>query len=41
VLVDNTCVLNTPAVLVSNISVLNTGVASTVTDVIFNVEKVV
>lgn len=41
VLVDNNCVLNTPAVSVSNISVLNTGVASTVTNVIFNVEKVV
>lgn len=41
VLVDNNCVLNTPVVSVSNISVLNTGVASTVTNVIFNVEKVV
>ena len=41
VLVDDECVLGTPTTLIENISILNTGVASTVTNVVFNVEKVV
>jgi hypothetical protein len=41
VLVDSGCVLNSPTILTENISITNTGVASTVTNVIVNVEKVV
>ena len=41
VLVDSTCILNKPTVVAENISITNTGVASTVTNVIVNVEKVV
>lgn len=41
VLVDSSCVLNQPTVIAENISITNTGVASTVTNVVVNVEKVV
>lgn len=41
VLVDSTCILNRPTVVAENISITNTGVASTVTNVVVNVEKVV
>lgn len=41
ILVDSTCVLGTPSTLIKNISILNTGVASTISNVVFNVEKVV
>lgn len=41
VLVDGTTVLNQPTVITENISILNTGVASTVTNVVVNVDKVV
>lgn len=41
VLVDSGCVLGTPITLIKNIAIANTGVASTVTNVVFNVEKVV
>lgn len=41
ILVDSTCVLNQPTVVAENISITNTGVASTVTNVIVNVDKVV
>lgn len=41
VLVDNTYILDTISTAVKNISIVNTGDESTVTNVIFNVEKVV
>ena len=41
VLVDSTCVLGVPSTLIKNIALQNTGVASTVSNVVFNVEKVV
>lgn len=41
VLVDSTCVLGNPSTLIKNIAILNTGVASTISNVVFNVEKVV
>lgn len=39
VLVNKGCVAGIPSALIENISILNTGVASTVTNVIVNVEK--
>lgn len=39
VLVNKGCVAGLPTTLIENISILNTGVASTVTNVIVNVEK--
>lgn len=41
VLVDNTCVLGNPTTLIRNIGITNTGVASTISNVVLNVEKVV
>ena len=41
VLVDSTCVLGNPSTLIKNISIVNTGVASTISNVVLNVEKVV
>lgn len=41
VLVDSGCVLGNPTTLIKNIAITNTGVASTVTNVVLNVEKVV
>lgn len=41
VLVDSACILNRPTVVAENISITNTGVASTVSNVVVNVEKVV
>ena len=41
VLVDSGCVLGRPTTLIKNVAITNTGVASTVTNVVFNVEKVV
>lgn len=41
ILVDSTCVLGVPSTLIKNIALQNTGVASTVSNVVFNVEKVV
>ena len=41
ILVDSTCVLGVPSTLIKNIALQNTGVASTVLNVVFNVEKVV
>lgn len=41
VLVDSTCVLGTPSTLIKNISIVNVGADSTVSNVVFNVEKVV
>lgn len=41
VLVDSTCVLGNPSTLIKNIAIRNTGVASTISNVVFNVEKVV
>lgn len=41
VLVDSGCVLGTPTTLIKNVAIANIGVASTVTNVVFNVEKVV
>lgn len=41
VLVDSGCVLGSPTTLIKNIAIQNTGLASTVTNVVFNVEKVV
>ena len=41
VLVDSTCVLGAPSTLIKNISIVNVGVDSTVSNVVFNVEKVV
>lgn len=41
VLVDSGCVLGSPTTLIKNVAIANTGVASTVTNVVFNVEKVV
>lgn len=40
ILVDSGCVLGTPTTLVKNIAITNTGVASTITNVVVNVEKV-
>ena len=40
VLVDNNYVLGSPSTLVKNISITNTGVASTVSNVILNIDKV-
>ena len=40
VLVDEQCVLGQPSTLIKNISITNTGVATTITNVVFNVEKV-
>lgn len=39
VLVNRGCVAGTPATLIENISIINTGVASTVTNVVVNIEK--
>lgn len=41
VLVDRTCVLGSPSTLLKSIGINNTGVASTVTNVVLNIEKVV
>lgn len=41
VLVDSGCVLGSPTTLIKNIGITNTGVASTVSNVVVNVEKVV
>lgn len=41
ILVDKGCVLNTPTILAKTISILNSGVGATVSNVVFNVEKVV
>lgn len=41
VLVDSGCLLGNPTTLAKNISFVNTGVASTVTNVVVNVDKVV
>ena len=41
VLLDSGCVLGNPTTLIRNLAITNTGVASTVTNVVFNVEKVV
>lgn len=41
VLVDKDVVLNTPTTIIENIGILNTGVTSTVTNVVLNIEKVV
>lgn len=41
VLVDDSCVLGNVSTLIKNISVVNTGVDSTISNVVFNVEKVV
>lgn len=41
VLVDTGCVLGNPTTLIKNVGITNTGVASTLTNVVFNVEKVV
>ena len=41
VLVDTGCVLGNPTTLIKNIVILNTGVASTISNVVLNVEKVV
>ena len=41
VLVDSACVLGNPTTLLKTIGIQNTGVASTVTNVVLNVEKVV
>ena len=39
VLVNKGCVAGTPTALIENISIINTGVASTVTNVVVNIEK--
>ena len=41
VLVDSGCVLGNPTTLIRNLAITNTGVASTVTNVVLNIEKVV
>lgn len=41
VLVDNACILGNATTLIKSLALVNTGVASTVTNVVFNVEKVV
>lgn len=41
VLVDSGCVLGNPTTLIKNIGITNTGVASTISNVVLNVEKVV
>lgn len=41
VLVDSGCVLGNPTTLIKNIGIKNTGVASTISNVVLNVEKVV
>ena len=41
VLVDNDCILGMPTTTVKNIAIQNTGVASTVTNVVVNIDKVV
>ena len=41
VLVDSGCVLGNPTTLIKNIGITNTGVGSTITNVVLNVEKVV
>ena len=38
-IVDSTCVLNTPSVTIKNITIQNTGVASTVSNVVLNITK--
>lgn len=38
--VDRTCILGIPSTLTKTISLVNTGVAATFTNVVFNVEKV-
>ena len=40
VLVDEECVLGQSSTLIKNISITNTGVATTITNVVLNVEKV-
>lgn len=41
ILVDSGCVLGCPTTLIKNIAIQNTGLASTVTNVVLNVDKVV
>lgn len=41
VLVDKGCVLGTPSVITKSISILNSGIGTTISNVVFNVEKVV
>lgn len=41
ILVDKTCILGVPTTLVKNISILNSGVGATISNVVFNVEKTV
>lgn len=41
VLVDNACILGNATTLLKSLALINTGVASTVSNVVFNVEKVV
>ena len=41
ILVDSDCLLGSPTTLAKTLALQNTGVASTVTSVVFNVEKVV
>ena len=41
ILVDSGFVLGTPSTLIKNIAIQNTGIASTVSNVVLNVEKVV
>ena len=41
VLVDDSCVLGNVSTLIKNISVVNTGVDSTISNIVLNVEKVV
>lgn len=41
VLVDKCCVLGTPSTNAKTISIQNTGIGATITNVVFNVEKVV
>lgn len=41
VLVDKGCVLGTPSVIIKSISILNSGIGTTISNVVFNVEKVV
>ena len=40
VLVDSSCVLGNPSTMIKNISILNSGVASTISNVVVNVDKV-
>lgn len=40
ILVDSACVLNVPATNTQTLTLVNTGIGSTITNVVFNVEKV-